>query len=83
MILVYVCPSCKSVRIASRRKDVECLDCDQQMILSDLTFMEWSEMTPAERKSFGPMWYKRETLRQQKWKEKQEVIERNKKRKKK
>ena len=79
MILVYVCPACQSVRIASRRKDVECLHCDRQMVLSDLTFMEWSEMTPEEREAFGPKWYEQETLRLQKWKEKQEVIKRNKK----
>jgi len=49
------------------------------MVLSDLTFMEWSEMTPEEREAFGPKWYEQETLRLQKWKEKQEVIKRNKK----
>jgi hypothetical protein len=79
MILVYICPSCKSVRIASRRRSVECLECDSEMVLSDLTFMEWSEMAPEQRKAYGPTWYKKEMDRQNKWKAKQEKIKRNKK----
>lgn len=82
MILVYICPSCKSVRIASRRKAVECLKCDEKMILSDLTFMEWSEMTLEEREAYGPAWYKKELDRQNRWKAKQAKIKRNKSEKK-
>jgi|GEM_PF-39377 len=81
MILVYVCPGCKAVRIASRRKNVPCVECDGQMILSDLTFMEWTEMTPSQRKTYGPIWFRREEERLRKWKEKQKTMERNKKEK--
>ena len=61
MILVYVCPQCDSVRIVSRRKEVECLECSQKMNLSDLTFLEWSDMTEEERKQYGKMWNQQQT----------------------
>lgn len=56
MILVYVCPDCDAVRIVSRRKEVCCLECGQKMNLSDLTFLQWSDMTQEERKQYGKTW---------------------------
>ena len=56
MILVYVFPGFQSVRIVSRRKEVLCTECGQKMELSDLTFLEWSDMTPEERKRYGARW---------------------------
>lgn len=59
MILVYVCPFCKEVRIVSRRKEVNCLICDNEMILSDLTFLEWTKMSESQRKAYGALWSKK------------------------
>lgn len=56
MILVYVCPNCQDLRIVSRRKEVACTACGQEMELSSLTFLEWSEMTQDERKEYGAQW---------------------------
>lgn len=56
MIMVYVCPSCRAVRIVSRRKEVDCTECGGRMELSDLTFLEWSEMTEEERAGYGARW---------------------------
>lgn len=56
MILVYVCPRCKDLRIVSRRKEVSCTTCGSEMGLSDLTFLEWSDMTQEERKEYGAQW---------------------------
>lgn len=56
MILVYVCPCCQSVRIVSRRKDVCCIKCGHEMKLSNLTFLEWSEMEPEQREVYGAQW---------------------------
>jgi len=59
MILVYVCPFCKEVRIVSRRKDVNCLVCEHEMTLSNLTFLEWTQMSESQRKAYGVLWSKR------------------------
>ena len=59
MILVYVCPFCKEVRIVSRRKEVNCLICNREMVLSDLTFLEWTQMTESQRKAYGVLWNKK------------------------
>lgn len=56
MILVYVCPHCREMRIVSRRKEVSCTVCGQEMELSDLTFLQWSEMSLEERKQYGIQW---------------------------
>ena len=56
MILVYVCPHCDGVRIVSRRKEVFCLECGQKMNLSDLSFIQWSEMDQKEREEYGKTW---------------------------
>ena len=56
MILVYVCPCCQDLRIVSRRKEVPCTVCGHGMELSDLTFLQWSEMTLEERKEYGAQW---------------------------
>lgn len=56
MILVYVCPDCQAVRIVSRRKEVPCTACGQKMEQSDLTFLEWSDMSPDERQRYGARW---------------------------
>lgn len=58
MILVYVCPNCRSLQIASRRKDVVCPECKGEMELCDLTFLEWSEMSASEREVYGGSWRK-------------------------
>ncbi len=31
MMKVYICPSCGWIRVVSRRKDVECYKCSEQM----------------------------------------------------
>ena len=64
MILVYVCPCCQSVRIASRRKDVFCTECGQEMELSDLTFLEWSEMSAEQRKTYGEQWCSKKKIKE-------------------
>lgn len=56
MILVYVCPHCQELRIVSRRKEVPCTVCGQEMELSDLSFLQWSEMSLEERKAYGLRW---------------------------
>jgi hypothetical protein len=63
MILVYVCPKCRAVRIASRRKEVSCIACDSIMRLSDLEFIEWSNMSREKREAYGVEWLEREKER--------------------
>ena len=60
MILVYVCPKCRAVRIASRRKEVPCITCDSIMSLSDLEFMEWVDLSQKEREDYGIKWLESE-----------------------
>lgn len=62
MILVYVCPHCQDMRIVSRRKEVLCTVCGNKMELSDLTFLQWSEMTLEERKEYGIQWCEQRKL---------------------
>ena len=59
MILVYICPDCQEVRIVSRRKDVNCLECGKEMILSELSFLEWSQMNTSQRKAYAVVWGKK------------------------
>ena len=54
MMRVYICPDCGWMRTVSRRKTVECFKCGQkQMVLSKLSFLEYSDMSEQQRKDYS------------------------------
>lgn len=57
MMRVYICPNCGWIRTVSRRKTVECYKCGQQeMVLSKLSFLEYSRMDEQQRKDYSESW---------------------------
>ena len=57
MMRVYICPDCVWMRTVSRRKTVECFKCGQkQMVLSKLSFLEYSDMSEQQRKDYSESW---------------------------
>lgn len=57
MMKVYICPECGWMRIVSRRKDVECHQCGlEQMTLSNLSMVEYTNMTEQERADYIEGW---------------------------
>ena len=57
MMKVYICPECGWMRIVSRRKDVECHRCGLgQMTLSNLSMVEYTNMSEQERANYVEGW---------------------------
>lgn len=57
MMRVYICPECGWIRTVSRRKVVECYKCNcQQMELSKLSYMEYTQMDEKKRKDYAESW---------------------------
>ena len=60
MIRVYVCPKCEAIKVGSRRKKVVCYYCDETpMLITELEFLEYSEMLPEERQEYAREWMKK------------------------
>lgn len=59
MMKVYLCPKCGSIRIASRRKRVECMDCGTEMALDKMDFLQYTEMSEDERAAYAAAWLKK------------------------
>ena len=54
---VYICPDGGGMRIVSRRKDVECHRCGlEQMTLSNLSMVEYTNMSEKEREDYVKGW---------------------------
>lgn len=57
MMKVYICPECGWMRMVSRRKVVECFKCGvEQMTLSNLSMVEYSNMNEQERADYVEGW---------------------------
>jgi len=57
MMKVYICPECGWMRIVSRRKVVECHKCGlEQMTLSNLSMVEYTNMNEKERADYVEGW---------------------------
>ncbi len=57
MMKVYICPGCGWMRIVSRRKEVECHNCGEpQMALSNLSMVEYTNMSEQERVNYVEGW---------------------------
>lgn len=57
MMKVYICPNCGWMRMVSRRKVVECFKCGlEQMTLSNLSMVEYSNMSQQERDDYVEGW---------------------------
>ena len=57
MMKVYICPECGWMRMVSRRKEVECFKCGlKQMTLSNLSMVEYSNMSEQERADYVEGW---------------------------
>lgn len=59
MMKVYLCPKCGNIRIVSRRKQVECLRCGEQMLLDKMDFLEYTEKSQEEREAYAAEWLKK------------------------
>lgn len=54
---IYICPQCGWLRMVSRRKDVECHQCDnKQMRLTNLDLEKFSAMSETERVGYADAW---------------------------
>ena len=57
MMKIYICPQCGWIRMVSRRKDVECLQCgDGQMRLTNLDLEKFTDMSEEARTSYAQAW---------------------------
>ncbi len=57
MMKIYICPQCGWLRMVSRRKDVECHKCGiPQMTLTNLDFVQYTDMTDKEREDYSEGW---------------------------
>ena len=57
MMKVYICPKCGWMRIVSRRSVVECHKCGlEQMTLSNLSMVEYTNMSEKEREDYVKGW---------------------------
>ena len=57
MMKVYICPKCGWMRIVSRRSVVECHKCGlEQMTLSNLSMVDYTNMNEQERKDYVTGW---------------------------
>ena len=57
MKIVYICPICGWMRIVSRRSVVECHMCGlEQMTLSNLSMVDYTNMSEQERKDYVTGW---------------------------
>ena len=57
MMKFYICPDCGWIRMASRRKNVECHKCGTlPMKLTNLDMNKYSEMSEEERKDYADAW---------------------------
>ena len=57
MMKVFICPECGWMRIVSRRRDVECHQCGKkQMTLSNLSMVEYTNMSEQERANYVEGW---------------------------
>ena len=57
MIKIYICPECGWMRTVSRRKIVECYQCDcKEMVQTKLTYDRYARMTDQERKDYIESW---------------------------
>ena len=57
MMKIYICPQCGWMRMVSRRKDVECHQCDNnQMKLTNLDLEKYSAMSEEAREDYAKAW---------------------------
>ena len=57
MIKIYICPKCGWMRTVSRRKEVECYQCEcEQMELTKLTYERFAHMTDKDRQDYVDSW---------------------------
>lgn len=57
MMKVFICPECGSITTVSRRKEIFCHKCGgTKMILSKLSFSQYSEMDEQQRKDYSESW---------------------------
>ena len=57
MMKVFICPNCGWMRIVSRRSVVECHKCGlEQMTLSNLSMVDYTNMSEQERKDYVTGW---------------------------
>ena len=64
MMKLYICPDCKRLVLASRRVSVSCTRCGREnMPVTRLTFLEYSEMSEQARMEYVDQWVKKEKKR--------------------
>ncbi|MCI5934797.1 MAG: DNA-directed RNA polymerase subunit M [Lachnospiraceae bacterium] len=53
---IYICSGCGWLRVVSRRKEVECFRCGQEMQQSRLTYEKYTQMSEQERDDYVQRW---------------------------
>lgn len=49
MMHIFICPVCKKVRMVSRFRSAHCMTCGGEMLISEIPYLRWTEMSEEER----------------------------------
>jgi len=62
MLRIFICPKCFNYRIVSRKPDATCFHCGARLYKSDLDYVDYIEMSMAERLKFKEKFIERMKL---------------------
>ncbi|MBQ8184297.1 MAG: DNA-directed RNA polymerase subunit M [Lachnospiraceae bacterium] len=61
MMKLYLCPECRKLILGSRRVTMTCSKCGRQNLpVTGLTFLEYSEMSEKKRQQYADLWAEKE-----------------------
>ncbi|CRZ34506.1 hypothetical protein DFR55_101271 [Herbinix hemicellulosilytica] len=62
MLRIFICPKCFNYRIVSRKPDATCFHCGARLYKSDLDYVDYIEMSMAERLKYKEKFIERMKL---------------------
>ena len=51
MIRVFICPACGKIRVVSKFLQADCYDCGTEMVICQVPYVDWVELTEEEREN--------------------------------
>ncbi len=52
MLKIYICPTCYNFRMVSRKPDAICFHCGTDLILTDIDYTDYINMTEEKRNAY-------------------------------